>query len=392
MHQSLFQSAQELDERGVKNMSRYSYWGFKPQPTVWERQQKAAKTIARMRKKGANLSPVQLEGRMIAKTFWGKAWCDNIESYRDFAYRLERGRSYVRSGAVIDLRISEGAVGALVIGSGRSPYEVVIRIDKMKKSDWDALVKRSSGKIASLMALAQGKLPKEMLEDFCNPETGLFSKLREIHFDCSCPDGASCCKHVAAVLYGVGARLDEQPELFFTLRGIDPNSIVSAEVVDALTDGASSELEGADLGDVFGIELDGDNGHAGRVTLPAGGSQLVATENADAMNCVPPVSGLAARVKALRLRLGLSQSAFGKKIGTYQAVVSLMERGKGDSQIRSHMSAIERLEKSVNAADNRCVLDHVQRAEDRLVRRRGDPRPGREGRRTPDGRRQFVSD
>ena len=168
-------------------MSRYSYWGFKPQPTVWERQQKAAQTIARMRKKGANLSPVQLVGRTIARTFWGKAWCDNIESYRDFAYRLERGRSYVRSGAVIDLKISEGTVGALVIGSGRSPYEVVIRIDKMKKPDWDALVKRSSGKIASLMALAQGKLPKEMLEDFCNPETGLFPKPREIHFDCSCP-------------------------------------------------------------------------------------------------------------------------------------------------------------------------------------------------------------
>jgi len=245
-------------------MSRYSYWGFKPQPTVWERQQKAAKTIARMRKKGADLSPVQLEGRTIAKTFWGKAWCDNIESYRDFAYRLERGRSYVRSGAVIDLKISEGAVGALVIGSGRSPYEVIIRIDKMKKPDWDALVKRSSGKISSLMALAQGKLPKEMLEDFCNPETGLFPKPREIHFDCACPDGASCCKHVAAVLYGIGARLDEKPELFFTLRGIDQNSIVSAEVVDTLTDGAASELDGADLGDVFGIALDEDGGENGR--------------------------------------------------------------------------------------------------------------------------------
>ena len=319
-------------------MSRYSYWGFKPQPTVWERQHKAAKTIARMRKKGADLSPVQLEGRTIAKTFWGKAWCDNIESYRDFAYRLERGRSYVRSGAVIDLKISEGTVGALVIGSGRSPYEVIIRIDKMKKPDWDALVRRSSGKIASLMALAQGKLPKEMLEDFCNPETGLFPKPREIHFDCSCPDGASCCKHVAAVLYGVGTRLDEQPELFFTLRGIDPSSIVSAEVVDALTDGASSELDGADLGDVFGIELDGADG--------GGRDKRVPPVAPDAQERVPPVSGLAARVKALRLKLGLSQSAFGKKIGTYQAVVSLMERGKGDSQILSHMSAIERLENS----------------------------------------------
>ena len=266
-------------------MSRYSYWGyFKPQPTVWERQEKAAKTIARMKKKGANLSPVQLVGRTIAKTFWGKAWCDNIESYRDFAYRLERGRSYVRSGAVIDLKISEGLVTALVIGSGRSPYEVIIRIDKMKKDAWDALVKRSSGKIASLMALAQGKLPKEMLEDFCNPETGLFPKPREIHFDCSCPDGASCCKHVAAVLYGIGARLDETPELFFTLRGIDPNSIIATEVVDALTDGSASELEGADIGDVFGISLDAD------AAVPtAAAREDTRPPSSDATERVPPV-------------------------------------------------------------------------------------------------------
>ena len=244
-------------------MSRYSYWGyFKPQPTVWERKEKAAETIARLTKKGASLSPVKIEGRTIARTFWGEAWCDNIESYRDYAYRLERGRSYVRSGAVIDLQISEGLVKALVIGSGRKPYEIEIRIDKMKKDAWDALVKRSSGKISSLMSLAQGKLPKEMLEDFCNPETGLFPKPREIHFDCSCPDGASCCKHVAAVLYGIGARLDETPELFFTLRGIDPNSIVAAEVVDAITDGAESELADADLGDVFGISIDAEPGDA----------------------------------------------------------------------------------------------------------------------------------
>lgn len=89
-------------------------------------------------KKGADLSPVALEGRTIAKTFWGKAWCENIESYRDYAYRLERGRSYVRSGAVIDLKISEGAISALVIGSGSNPYKISIRIDKMKKAAWDA--------------------------------------------------------------------------------------------------------------------------------------------------------------------------------------------------------------------------------------------------------------
>lgn len=338
-------------------MSRYSYWGFAPQPTVWERQQKAAKTIARMRKNGDNLSPVELEGRTIAKTFWGKAWCDNIEAYRDFAYRLERGRSYVRSGAVIDLKIKEGVVSALVIGSERNPYEIAIRIDTMKKSAWDALVKRSSGKIASLMALAQGKLPREMLEDFCNPETGLFPKPHEIHFDCSCPDGAICCKHVAAVLYGIGARLDSAPDLFFTLRGIDPDSIVSTEVVDTLTDGAANELGNADLGDVFGIALDetsGDGGERSAPVPPAGGR--VAAEKSpkerkkkptrDVARNVAETMSLAERVKKLRIRLGLSQQAFGKKLGTYQAVVSAMERGKADSRIRAFLKKIERLEKT----------------------------------------------
>ena len=233
----------------------------------------------------------------------------------------------------------------------RERYRQAVEYLNWFQPAWDALVRRSSGKIASLMALAQGKLPKEMLEDFCNPETGLFPKPREIHFDCSCPDGASCCKHVAATLYGIGARLDAQPELFFTLRGIDPNSIVSAEVVDALTGDASSELEGADLGDVFGIALDEENG-GGDVAI-SGGSRSVAIVGRAVStkppiaraNARPSVSDLAARVKVLRLKLGLSQSAFGKKIGTYQAVVSLMERGKGDSQILSHMPAIERLEK-----------------------------------------------
>lgn len=322
-------------------MSRYSYyWGFKPQPTVWERRQKAAQTIARLSKKGATLSPVSIEGRTIARTFWGKAWCDNIESYRDYAYRLERGRSYVRSGAVIDLRISEGRVDALVIGSGRNPYQVAVRIDKMEKGAWDALVKRSTGKISSLMSLAQGKLSKEILADFCDPETGLFPKPRAIHFDCSCPDGAHCCKHVAAVLYGIGARLDETPELFFTLRGIDPNAIVATEMVDALTGDSANELDGADLGDVFGISIDAE-----LQAEPAASAKISRPVRHAAKPTTEPPDQLAARVKELRLKMGLSQSEFGRKIGTYQAVVSLMERGKAAAKISLALPKIVRLEK-----------------------------------------------
>lgn len=326
----------------------YGGWmGWAPAMSVGERRAKAEKTIAGLRKKGKDLSPVEIEGRTIARTFWGKAWCDNIESYRDYAYRLERGRSYVRSGAVVDLQIGEGEITALVIGSGSNPYKVSIRIDRMRPADWKALVKRSAGRVSSLMALAQGKLPEEILQDFCNPGTGLFPKPREIHFDCSCPDGASCCKHVAAVLYGVGARLDKRPELFFRLRGIDPDSIVSEEVVETLTDGASSELDNADLGDVFGISLDAD-APAAPPPAPKTARRAKAKEPPSKPSpkpAVPPKAKPAAkkgktsaaktasgdfpaRVKALRERLGLSQAALAKRLGTYQVAVSTWERGK----------------------------------------------------------------
>ena len=343
-------------------MGRYGYsrWGwYTPAPTVWERKEKAAKTIAKLQKKGQTLSPVEIDGRTIARTFWGKAWCDNIERYRDFAYRLERGRSYVRSGAVIDLKIEKGLISALVIGSGSRPYNVAISIDQMAKDSWDALVKRSAGKIASLMALAQGKLPDEMLKDFCDPETGLFPKPRAIHFSCSCPDGASCCKHVAAVLYGVGARLDKEPELFFTLRGIDPGSIVSDQVVETLTEGAESEIDAADIGDVFGIELDTPtevpkespkakkakaSAEVSRKPPKAKEAKVSAEAPKESPKAKENVDSFPARIRALRSRMGLSQAAFGKLLGTHQVGVSLLERGLATPRPEI-LSALKRLEK-----------------------------------------------
>ncbi len=336
----------------------YGGWmGWAPAMTVGERRAKAGKTIAGLRKKGQDVSPVEIQGRTIARTFWGKAWCDNIESYRDYAYRLERGRSYVRSGAVVDLQIREGAVDALVIGSGSQPYRVAVRIDPMRPADWKALVQRSAGRVSSLFALAQGQLPEEILRDFCNPETGLFPKPREIHFDCSCPDGASCCKHVAAVLYGIGARLDQKPDLFFALRGIDPDSIVSPEVVETLTDGTSSELENADLADVFGISLDAEAPpppppqKVSRKAAPkAKAKPKPKSKPAPSSKTAPAKppqknSSYADRIKALRARLGLSQKALAQRLGTYQVAISLWERGKATPPLDIR-AAIRRLEKA----------------------------------------------
>ena len=308
----------------------HGWGGFAPQMTVAELEAKAAQVAARIAKKEKReLRGVKLAGRTIAKTFWGKAWCDNIESYRDYAYRLERGRKYVRSGSVIDLVIMKGHVEALVVGSERTPYSVSIDIRTMTKAKWDGLVGRMTGKISSLMALAAGKLPKELLEDFCNTETGLFPKSGEITLDCDCPDGAVCCKHVAAVLYGIGARLDAEPELFFTLRGVDPQSIISSEaVVDTLTADASSELASSDLGDVFGISIDGE------VSPETAEEPVVKQPQTPKLRPrYPEKSAVSADLnsqsffKETRKRLGLTQTEFAKRIGTNQATISAIERG-----------------------------------------------------------------
>lgn len=240
--------------------SRYSM--FPQYVSVGEMAEKSAKIVARMRKQGEDLKPVVLKGRTIAKTFWGKAWCKNIESYRDLAYRLERGRRYVRSNAVIDLKISKGRVTALVVGSGRTPYKISIKIDPIAKHVWEDVKKDCMGKINSILALAQGKLPAEVVERFCRQGDGLFPTPKQIHFDCSCPDYADCCKHVAATLYGIGARLDEEPSLFFTLCGIDESELLGADVVAALTEPAepAAALDDSSLGDVFGIDLSDDVG------------------------------------------------------------------------------------------------------------------------------------
>ncbi len=199
--------------------------GWPPYVSVAERRLKAEREIAKLRKKGQKIEPVVIEGRTIARTFWGKAWGDNLESYDDFAYRLERGRSYARNGLVIDLRIAEREVTAMVAGS--SIYRVTVGIDAVAKPQWRSICQDCAGGIDSLIELLQGRLSQGVMERLCRQELGLFPKPKEIRFKCSCPDYASMCKHVAAVLCGVGARLDHQPELLFRLRAVDEKDLVT---------------------------------------------------------------------------------------------------------------------------------------------------------------------
>ncbi len=234
------------------------YFQWKPYVSVAERRKKAERAAARYQKKtGKTLSPITASPGAIAKTFWGKAWCANLERYSDYSNRLPRGRTYVRNGSVIDLRIAAGEVSAQVMGSDL--YQIKVNIAAVPKTQWHALGGDCAGSIDSLVELLQGRLSKGVMERICRPQTGLFPSPKEIKLSCSCPDWAAMCKHVAAVLYGVGARLDEQPELLFTLRKVDAKDLVARAgaglPLAQKAPAAGKMLDQAKLAEVFDIEM-----------------------------------------------------------------------------------------------------------------------------------------
>jgi len=232
-------------------------WGWRRRVSASERKLQALRKIEQLRKQGRAASPVEIQGRAIAKTFWGQAWCRNLERYSDFANRLPRGRTYARNGSVIDLEIAPGKVKALV--SGSSIYEVEVKITAVSKSRWKSICRDCAGAIDSLVELLQGQLSERVMERICREKTGLFPAAREIEFSCSCPDWAFMCKHIAAVLYGIGARLDRQPELLFRLHKLDETELIRSAGTDpGLTrkrNNSPNILASGDLAELFGLEL-----------------------------------------------------------------------------------------------------------------------------------------
>lgn len=250
-----------------------SFYNWGPKPTVAERRRSAETLLAEMKQGRNDLSPVVIEGRKIAASFWGKAWCDNLESYSDYANRLPRGRSYVRNSCVIDLQIGKGEVTAQVRGS--SLYKVKITVTPLDDKSWSGICRDCAGSIDSVVELLQGRLSKAVMERVCRSSDGLFPVPKAIKLSCSCPDGAYMCKHVAATLYGVGARLDSSPELLFRLRGVDQQELIAhATAAPAAAAGKSSAksskvLDDADLSSLFGLNMeDSDERAVSDVTAP----------------------------------------------------------------------------------------------------------------------------
>ena len=240
-----------------------SYWRFPRYVPVAEKKAKAQRNRDKLLKKNPDLKPVLLAGKTIARTWWGKSWNENLERYADYSNRIGRGRSYVRHGAVLDLRIEPGEIRTLVQGSQSKPYSIAIRIKSIPKDIWKRIKAACEGKLESMHELLMGEFPKALGEIFMEKGAGLFPAPKEIEFSCSCPDWASMCKHVAASLYGVGARLDEDPSLFFKLRNADIDDLAAQAVEDrtkkllkkAKTK-SSRVLEDSGLSELFGIEME----------------------------------------------------------------------------------------------------------------------------------------
>src|SRR5712675_643540 len=234
-----------------------SYFEWPPYVPVAEKRRQAERKLAKLKKQGQSIAPVTIEGRTIAKSFWGKSWCINLERYSDYENRVPRGRTYVRNGSVLDLQIAKGEITAMVAGSAL--YKIKIAIAPVKAARWKAICRDCAGTIDSLVELLQGRLAKGVMDRVCREGDGLFPSPSEIKLNCSCPDWAGMCKHVAAVLYGVGARLDHQPDLLFRLHNVDEKELLANAGQDlALASAAPDTAKVLDDGDVaalFGLEM-----------------------------------------------------------------------------------------------------------------------------------------
>ena len=314
---------------------RYRECGYPRRPSVGDTRRKAEKKLKELRKKKPDIRPIVIEGRKIAKTWWGISWNTNLERYADYSNRIGRGRSYVRNGSVLDLHINQGKVKSLVQGTRSKPYSVDITINRIGETQWKQITSTCEGELESLQELLMGHFPKALGEIFTAKGTGLFPSPKEIKFSCSCPDWASMCKHVAAVLYGIGARLDKDPKLFFTLRDVEVNELISQAVEEKTKEllrkaekKSDRVIDEVDISEVFGIELEDKE--------PSPLSTL-ATSPPVSLPHVPATEAIEKIVR--RSRKGVDVTTLRKRTGfdngtIYSAIQRLKKRGKVKNKSR----------------------------------------------------------
>jgi uncharacterized Zn finger protein len=298
-----------------------SYGEWKPYVPVAKRRARTAREITRLRKQGKEIQPIEVQGRKIARTFWGEAWCKHLEQFSDYENRLPRGRTYVRNGSVCHLAISKGKVEAIV--SGSELYRINIKITPLSADKWKTIRKQCAGQIGSMLELLQGRFSDNVMEIVTDQKKGLFPKPSEITLACDCPDWAEMCKHVAAVLYGVGARLDHQPQLLFLLRNVDHEELITTEldIQSATTEkGKRRRLAGADLSDVFGVDM------AEPVTPVHKKNPARKKTSRKTTKTFTPTATTVARLRK-RFRMNISQ--FAKLVGVSPSTVRRWENGSG---------------------------------------------------------------
>lgn len=320
------------------------YYGFREYVSVDQKRKKAEKLVEKLRTKGRQLKPVAAFNGKMATTFWGKSWCSNLEAYADYENRLGRGRSYVRSGCVCHLGIDNGMVEALV--SGSELYTLTARVKPLAQERWRNVCAKCAGQVGSLLELLQGKISRQVMEIVCDPVAGIFPSPSEITFDCSCPDWASMCKHVAATLYGIGRRLDTDPELLFVLRGVSAADLIPA-TLDFTQNSQSDSLQSDDLGALFGIDLDVDARTAPpSFPVPPNKPKLTAKERATkgtpakaaSVTAIKapfsPARPTGAAIRRLRTLASLTPAAFAHALGISIVTLHRWEGTKGVLTLR----------------------------------------------------------
>jgi len=322
-------------------------WG--PYVSVATRRAKAASTIKKLGKKGKTFSPIETTGRTIAKTFWGKAWCEHIEAFSHHDARLARGRTLVRNGSVYHLGLSKGSIEAMVMGSGM--YNIKGTVTALQPQHWQAIKSQCTGSISSMLELLQGKISDNIMAAVTNPTTGLFpAGSIEIKLSCTCPDGVAMCKHIAAVLYGVGARLDHTPELLFTLRGVDHHELISAEIAVPQDNNGQRKVVTGDLSALFGVSFGDDLDQAPAKPSVNTKSSAQIQRPASKPVKVDAFKPRATVIKRLRARLGMNKAQFARLIGVTSQTVTRWEAQKGLLKIneRSLESLKQAHERSLN--------------------------------------------